>query len=120
MAGPGGVRVQGLQETTAALRAAGEDLADLTDVMGDVADTAAETLRPLVPVRTRALVNSVRAEGTRDRALVTIGDARTAKYAAPVLRASRAIVRTDQAMDTKAPEILEAGWTRIAERNGLL
>lgn len=120
MGGPGGVRVQGLQETAAAFRATREDLGDLTDAMGKLADAAADVLRPLVPVRTRALVDSVRAEGTRDRAVVTAGNARV-DYAAPVLRGrSKAITRTDAVMDDRAPEILEAGWTRIAERNGLL
>lgn len=118
MGGPGGVHVEGLRETSAAFRATRADLGDLTDVMGELAETAANTLRPLVPVRTRALVNTVRADGTGDRALVTIGSTRVT-YAPPVLAASRAIVRTDAVMETKAPEILEAGWARIAERNGL-
>lgn len=122
----GGVYVTGLKATTKALVAAGVDLEDLKDVMGEVAAEAADTLRPLLPTKSGALHNSVRGNRAKGVALVTIGKARV-PYAGPIIygwpargiRPSGAIDRTDAVMEHRAPEILERGWARIAEKNGL-
>lgn len=121
-----GVYVQGLREITAGLVKAGVDLEDLKDVMGQIATRATETMRPHIPTRSGALRASARGNRAKGKAVVTIGKART-PYAGPIqygwarrnIRPARYVEATDHAMETIAPDLLEAGWARIAERNGL-
>lgn len=122
----GGVYITGLRETTRALEKAGADVEELKDAMGEVASVAASTMAPLVPRISGALAGTVRGNRAKAAAVVTIGKARV-PYAAPIaygwparnIRPGTFIERTDRVMETRAPEILEAGWSRIMERNGL-
>lgn len=121
-----GIAVSGLRELTRGLEKAGVDVEELKDVMGRVADEAADTMRPLVPVKSGKLRASVRPNRAKGKAIVTVGTARV-PYAAPIqygwsargIKPSRFVERTDQAMETRAVELLEQGWADIAERHGL-
>lgn len=123
---PGGVYITGLRETTRALESAGVDVEDLKNVMGQVAAEAATTMQAHTPTRSGALRASVRGNRAKAAAIVTIGRARV-PYAGPIaygwkrrgIRPGRFIQATDQHMETRAPQLLEDGWGRIAERNGL-
>lgn len=122
-----GVYVHGLRDITRAMERAGVEVDDLKDVMGSIAAEAAEVMAAFVPLgptgRLRASVRGNRAKG---KAVVSIGGARV-PYAGAInygwrrrnIRPSDFIARTDEVMETRAVQMLEDGWSAIAERNGL-
>ncbi|GAA1977503.1 hypothetical protein GCM10009798_43400 [Nocardioides panacihumi] len=122
-----GTYVTGLREITRGMERAGVDVEDLKDVMGEVATEAAHVMKPFIPRKSGALADTARPNRAKGRAIVTVGRGRTSLRAAPVIygwpkrhiRSSRAVERTDDVMETKAPQILEQGWAAIAERHGL-
>lgn len=127
MAGKAGVFVTGLREITRGMERAGVDVEELKDVMGEVATEAARVMGPFIPRASGDLRGSVRGNRAKGRAIVTIGRGRTLGRAAPIvwgwpkrhIKSPYAIKKTDEVMETKAPEILERGWNEIAERHGL-
>lgn len=123
---PATVQVEGLREYIRALEAAGVDIEDLKDVFGEIASESAAVAAPVVPRRTGTLAGTVRGNRAKNKAVVTIGKART-PYAAPIIwgwpargiKASPVVPRTNQYMETRAPELLETGLERLTEGLGL-
>lgn len=123
---PATVQVDGLREMVRALEAAGVDVEDMKDVFGEIASESAAVAAPAVPRRTGALAGTVRGNRAKNKAVVTIGKART-PYAAPIIwgwpargiKASPVVPRTNQYMETRAPELLETGLDRLMEGLGL-
>lgn len=122
-----GVYVTGLREITRGLERAGVEVEELKDVMGAVATEATRVMTPYIPRDTGALRGTARPSRAKGRAIVTVGRGRITARAAPVIygwprrhiKSSRAVERTDEVMETRAPQILEQGWGEIAERYGL-
>lgn len=123
---PATVQVDGLRELVRDLEAAGTELEDLKDVFAEIASEAAAVAAPAVPRRTGALAATTRGNRAKNKAVVTIGKART-PYAGPIIwgwpargiKASPVVPRTNQYMETRAPELLEAGIDRLMEGLGL-
>lgn len=123
---PATVQVEGLREIVRALEQAGVDVEDLKDIFGEIASESAAVAGPAVPRRSGALAGTVRGNRAKNKAVVTIGKART-PYAAPIvwgwpargIKASPVVPRTNQYMETRAPEVLETGLTRVMEGLGL-
>lgn len=121
-----GVHVEGLRDKVRALEAAGVEVAELKDVMGGIASTGAEILAGYLPSRTGRLRGTARGNKAKGSAVVTVGRA-SVPYAGPIIygwpkrniHASQAIEQTDRIMETKAVEMLEAGFQTICERHGL-
>lgn len=121
-----GTYIQGLREITRGLERAGVDVEEMKDVMAEIATKATNVMQPFIPQRTGALRASARGNRAKGKALVTIGKART-PYAAAIqwgwparhIKPAGFVGKTDAAMETIAPQMLEAGWAKIAERNGL-
>lgn len=121
-----GVHVEGLRDKVRALERLGVDVEEVKDVMGEVAAAAARTITPFLPVRTGKLRGSARPNRAKGSAVVTIGRA-SVPYAGPIIygwpkrhiESSQAVERTDAVMETKAVELLEAGFQTICERHGL-
>ena len=126
MADQTGVFIVGLREKVRALESAGVDAAELKEPMAEVAATAADVMQAFVPIRSGRLRKSVRGNRAKAKAVVTIGSARV-PYAKPInygwasrgIRPANYVAKTDDVMGTRAVEILDAGWSRIAERHGL-
>ena len=121
-----GIKVDGLRDTTRAFEKAGVEVDDLKDVLGSIANEAADRMRGFVPVgsrlqRGRAHVrDTIRPNRAKGAAVVTIGGAKAPH--AHVLRAthpSKFVERTDAAMTDRAVDMLTEGWNEIAKRNGL-
>lgn len=121
-----GIKVDGLRDTTRALEAAGVAVDDLKDVLGSIANEAAEHMRGFVPVGSRLQArrahvrDTIRPNRAKGAAVVTIGGAKAPH--AHVLRAthpSKFVERTDAAMETRAVDMLTDGWNEIVKRNGL-
>lgn len=115
-----GIHVEGLKETTRALETAGVEVEDLKDVMGGIADVAADTMRGYVPVKTGKTRDTIRPNRAKGKAVVTLGGAKAPH--AHVLRhthPSKFVERTDTAMETRAVDMLETGLAEILKRNGL-
>lgn len=123
---PATVQVEGLREFIRALEQAGVELDDLKDIFGEIASESAAVAAPAVPRRTGALASTTRGNRAKNKAVVTIGKART-PYAAPIvwgwpargIKASPVVPRTNQYMETRAPELLETGLERLMEGLGL-
>jgi hypothetical protein len=115
-----GVHVDGLKDTVKALEAAGVDVNDLKDVMGGVAGEAAEVMRGYIPTASGRARDSIRPNRAKGKAIVTIGGAKV-PYAHVIRHThpSRFVERTDTAMETRAPAMLEDGVNEILTRNGL-
>lgn len=123
-----GVYVEGLRETVRALEKAGVDVEEMKDVMGAIAAQAAHVMQGFVPRgKTGKLADSTRGNRAKGKALVTVGKARV-PYAQPInygwakrgIRAADFTGKTDDVMDTRAADMLAAGWDDIARRNGLI
>lgn len=123
---PATVQVEGLREIVRGLEQAGVELDDLKDIFGEIASEAAAVAGPVTPRRTGTLAGTVRGNRAKNKAVVTIGKART-PYAAPIIwgwpargiKASPVVPRTNQYMETRAPELLETGLDRVMEGLGL-
>ena len=123
---PATVQVEGLREIVRGLEQAGVELDDLKDIFGEIASEAAGVAGPVTPRRTGTLAGTVRGNRAKNKAVVTIGKART-PYAAPIIwgwpargiKASPVVPRTNQYMETRAPELLETGLDRVMEGLGL-
>lgn len=121
-----GVYISGLREITRAMEKAGVDVEELKDVMGRIATRATNVMQPYIPSKTGALRASARGNRAKGKAVVTIGKART-PYAAPIqwgwprrnIKPARFVERTDAVMETEVVQMLEDGWSEIAERHGL-
>lgn len=118
-------------DLTAAARAleaaAGEVAQGLEAAMQQVANRAAETLRRVVPKRSRRLANSVRPGVTAGRAHITAGGgvvdyAPTIQWGLPErgIQPAGYVQATDAAMADDLTDIVQRGWEDIAERQGLL
>jgi hypothetical protein len=70
------VQVEGAKQLRATMKRAGDDLADLTAVHGDIARLVASRGQANAPKRTGALAGSVRGSGTKTVATVRAGGAR--------------------------------------------
>lgn len=79
----GALQVQGLARLRRTLRAAGDDLADFTQVNTAAARIAATAVRGRVARRTGALAASIRSSGTKTAGFIRAGYA-TVPYANPI------------------------------------
>lgn len=122
-----GVYVDGLNETVRGLERAGVDVNDLKDVFAPIAAEAADVAQGFTPVHTGALRATVRGNRAKNKAVVTFGKARV-PYAGPILYGwkkrgispSYTVRRTDNVMDNKAPQMLEAGLEDVFKKYGLI
>ncbi|HET6874651.1 MAG TPA: hypothetical protein VFH70_07725 [Acidimicrobiales bacterium] len=118
--------VTGLREALKAMQEVGAEVEDLKEVMGDIASTAADVMRPFIPKRSGALANTARGNRAKGKAVVTVGRARVG-YAGPINYGWRArniapadfTGKTDRVMETRAAEMLETGLTKIITEKGL-
>jgi len=121
-----GVYITGLRETTRAMERAGVEVDDLKTVMGQVAAEGARVMQGFLPHDSGRLEASTRGNRAKGKAVVMVGGARV-PYAGPVIygwaargiRSSNAVPKTDDVMETRGPQLLEAGWSDIVERYGL-
>lgn len=79
----GSIKVEGLRETIKQLEALGADKAELVNMNMRAAETLISATRPLVPVRTGNLLDSIRASKTKGYAQVVMGNRRV-PYANPI------------------------------------
>jgi hypothetical protein len=118
--------VEGLREAVKQLEELGADVDDLKDTMAEIAAEAVEVMQPLIPTRSGKLRASARGNRAKGKAVVTIGRA-TVRYAAPInygwpkrnIRPANFTSKTDKAMETRAPELLEQGINAAIEKRGL-
>ena len=121
-----GLEVEGLKQTVKALEQLGVEVDDLKDVMGPIADHAAEVMRPLIPSRSGKLRASARGNRAKNIARVTVGSARV-KYAGVInygwarrgIKPADFTGKTDRALGDDAARMLEDGLDNILERNNL-
>jgi hypothetical protein len=99
----------GADRLAATLRAAGEELGDLTAANTAAAQLVADRARPGMPHRTGRLVSSVRARGTATEAVVsvTVPYARMALFGAPRAGTPAARVTPYGAMLDSLPELTD-------------
>jgi hypothetical protein len=79
----GSVRVEGLRETNKALQSLGADRKEIQNANFEAAETLIKAARPLVPVRTGALVGTLKASRSMNYAAARAGLARV-PYANPI------------------------------------
>lgn len=72
----GTIKVEGLRETIKSLQSLGAEKAEFVEINLAVAETLMNKARPMVPVRTGNLANSMRASKTANYAQVAIGKAK--------------------------------------------
>lgn len=121
-----GVHVEGLRETVRDLEKFGVEVAELKDVMGEIAAVAAETAKPFIPSLSGDLRASARGNRAKNKAVVTVGSARL-PYAGVIawgwedrnIEASNYPAKTDAVMEQKVPPMLEQGLQEIIERHNL-
>jgi hypothetical protein len=77
-----GIRIEGLRELNAKLRAAGDDSQDMPDLMHRIGTIVINNARP--PRNTGTLAASLRAGRGRTKAVVRAGYAKRARYAGVV------------------------------------
>ena len=103
-----GLEAPGLDTLASTLRAAGHELADLTEVNAAVAREVADKARPGMPRKTGRLVSSVRTHATATEAVVTVS-APYARYALFGTRHQRPAATTPYgAMLDLLPQITDA------------
>lgn len=120
------IEVEGLRQLVRDLEAAGVEVADLTSGMAKVAARGAALAAGFAPVRSGALRASVRGNRAKAKAVVMAGKARV-PYAGAInygfkrrnIRPARFLERADQALETEAPQLLEASLDEILTRKGL-
>lgn len=113
-----GVHIEGLRETTSALRKAGADVGDQRATMAALASDALNTLVGRLRRTSPAAAAGARSSAGPRVAVVSFPVASTAPRRTN-LRAGLAVPPTDAALEQRAPQILEEGWNTIAEQNGL-
>lgn len=119
------LRIEGLQELNAKLRAAGDDFGDLRDLMELLSNTVISAAR--VPESSGELAGTLRAGRGRTKAVVRAGYARTGEYAGVVhygnpYTGTRAQPFLVEALRTAQPQLisqLEAGMDQILKKNRL-
>jgi hypothetical protein len=119
------VSVEGLRSLNRDLLAAGADLDDLKDVYAEVAKVGAYVASNLAPTKTGALAATIRGNRAKGKAVITAGKGRV-KYAGAInygwprkgIRANPFLQKADKVMETRAPEIFEAGLAELFEKNG--
>jgi hypothetical protein len=77
------IRVEGAAELDASARAASADLADMSRAQGQAGDYVAQVARGMAPVRSGALVGTIRAERATTEVRVTAGGPGV-PYAGPI------------------------------------
>lgn len=114
------LHVDGADETARAFAQTAVDVKDLP-ALATVAETAADTMRGLIPVRRGDARASIAASWADGQAVVTFGGNRAPHgFAIAKTHPSRFVEKTDRVMETRAPQILEDGLTDTLTRNGLL
>ena len=78
-----GIRIEGQRELRKSLRQAGDDLEDLKAAHKAAAEVAAGGAKPLVPVRTGRLADTIRPGGTKTQAVIRAGK-KAVPYAGPI------------------------------------
>lgn len=122
----GRVQVQGLNETLSALQRFGVEVADLKDVMAEIAAEGARLASSFAPKRSGRLQASVRGNKAKAKAIVIAGKARV-PYAGAInygwpargIRAALFLQRADAQLAPRAVDMLEAGIDRLITKEGL-
>jgi hypothetical protein len=119
------IAVQGLRDLNRDLIKVGVEAGDLKDVYGAIAAEGAEIAAGFAPRESGALQATIRGNRAKGKAVVTAGRA-SVRYAGPAnygwprrnIRGAQFLARADQVMETRAPDLLEAGLATIFEQNG--
>jgi hypothetical protein len=77
------IRVEGLRETIKNLQALGAEKSEFVEINLEAAEILMSAARPLIPVKTGNLANSMRASKTANYAQIALGKAKV-PYAGPV------------------------------------
>jgi hypothetical protein len=122
----GGVRIEGLNRFVRDMQALGLEVDDLKGAFAGIAAEGARLASSFAPHRTGALARSVRGNRAKNKAVVAAGRARV-PYAGPInygwprrhIKPALFMQRADEAMRTKAPEMLEAAVNQKIQEKGL-
>lgn len=120
------VRVEGLNRLLRDLQAFGTDVEELKDGMSAIAQEGAHVMAGFTPRKSGALHATVRGNRAKARAVVTAGRARV-PYAGPInygwkkrnIRPANFTGKTDEVMNVKAPQMLEASISNLIEKRNL-
>jgi hypothetical protein len=120
------VRVTGLNEMVRDLEGLGVDLGDLKGAFGSIAAEGARLASSFAPRRTGALAGSIRGDRSKNKAVVTAGNARVPYarvinygWAARNIRAAHYLQRADDVLRPRAVSMLEDGIGEAIRRRGL-
>jgi hypothetical protein len=121
------VSVQGLRDLNRGLLRAGVDVEDLKDVYAEIAKVGAYVASNFAPRDSGALAATIRGNRAKGKAVVTAGKART-PYAGAInygwprrgISANPFLQKADKVLETRAPEIFEAGLDDLMKKNGLI
>lgn len=126
MAATGGFHVQGLNEVVRDLVKMGVEVDDLKDAFAKIADEAAQAASSFAPKRSGRLAADVRGNRAKSKAVVTAGRssipyAGAINYGWPArgIEATNFMQRADQAMQTRAVDLLEDEINQKIRERGL-
>jgi hypothetical protein len=119
------IAVEGLRNLNRDLIKVGADVEDLKDVYGSIAALGAETAARYAPRKSGALQATIRGNRAKGKAVVTAGRARV-RYAGAInygwpkrgITGAQFLAKADADLQTKAPDLLEAGLATVFEKNG--
>lgn len=122
----GSVKVEGLTQTVRALEQLGVEVADLKDVMGEIAAEGARLASSFAPKRSGHLSGTIRGNKAKAKAIVIAGRARV-PYAGAInygwprrnIRPALFMQRADKALAPRAVQMLEAGLDRVIAKADL-
>lgn len=119
-------RIQGLNKAITGLQRLGVGVADLKDVMSEIATEGARLVSGYVPVRTGNLKRSIRPNKAKAKAIVIVGKARVPyagaiNYGWPARNIAPAnfFKRTDDTLGTRALRMLDDGLDKARRKAGL-
>lgn len=111
-------KTTGVAETAAELRAFAEDVAHMGDALAVIAARGVDVMRPLVPVDTGALADTVAGQVVEGAALITAGSP-AVSYAAVVNKRVNYVGRAAPAIELLATAEFETGITHRIHERGL-
>jgi hypothetical protein len=123
--GGGSIRVDGLNKLVRDLSSLGINIDDLKDTFSEIAQAAAEVIRPGVPVKSGRLLASLRGNRAKNKAVVTAGRA-SVPYAGAInygwpdrnIKGQRFMQRAD-AENERWVHMIDQGITEAIRKAGL-
>jgi len=120
------VKVEGLNQTLTALQRFGVEVADLKDVMADIAAEGARLASSFAPKRSGRLAATIRGNKAKAKALVIAGRARVPyagaiNYGWPARDIGPALFmqKADKQLAPRAVEMLDKGIDQVISKVGL-